>query len=333
MNEEATLLMLALDNLPPHLHAEHFGEQGNDQARPFHDVEVALRTAETTFHFDAEVKRIHRKESLLPLLNYARPNTLLICNTLSPFLADFCSKNGLNFIDEAGNARVTVPGLNLWIEGKRLSGSISTTSSHRGKPGVGFMKLLFILLAQENAKDLPFRELAKLANVSLGMVSKGFQYLASEKVVATQHNTRRILNKEALYHLWMEYYRTALRPKLGGIRLDVSANWQQIPLSNGDCWGGEVAADELTHYLQPYDLQLFTFEPLQKKIALIKAKPSQTGRLWLVPAFWGKELEITPKTKALLAVAELLASNDGRNIEVAGQINEHYLHLGRFYPR
>ncbi|UYI47689.1 type IV toxin-antitoxin system AbiEi family antitoxin [Vibrio natriegens] len=80
--------------------------------------------------------------------------------------------------------------------------------------------------------------------------------------------------------------------------------------------------------LQPYELQLFTFEPLQKKLALLKAaKPDPAGRLWLVPAFWGKGLDINIKAKALLAVAELLASSDSRNKEVAELINEQYLHL------
>ncbi|WP_219722521.1 type IV toxin-antitoxin system AbiEi family antitoxin [Salinivibrio kushneri] len=47
----------------------------------------------------------------------------------------------------------------------------------------------------------------------------------------------------------------------------------------------------------------------------------------MVPAFWGKALDININAKALLAVAELLASRDSRNKEVAERINEQYLHL------
>ncbi|WP_208759356.1 type IV toxin-antitoxin system AbiEi family antitoxin [Salinivibrio costicola] len=250
-------------------------------------------------------------------------NALLVCNRLTTHLADFCTKNEINFIDEAGNARVSFNGLNLWIEGKNCTED-NLVIPQPSKPGLSFMKLLFALLTQEDVLYLPFRNIAEMANISLGMVSKGFKYLEAEKLVSLGR-TRRILDKEALYQIWIEHYRTVLRPKLGGLKLVAPDDWRDIPLTSKDCWGGEVAADELTRYLQPYELQLFTFEPMQKKLGLLKAKPDASGRLWLVPAFWGQTLDIN--AKALLAVAELLASRDSRNKEAAELINEQYLQL------
>ncbi|MCE9679188.1 hypothetical protein LZP69_08375 [Shewanella sp. AS1] len=328
MNKEATLLMLAMDNLPPQLHGESTLVANRKENHCFNDAEVILKARDKTYHFDVEIKHIHRKESLAALLPFVRPDTLLICNRLSPFLADFCSEHSINFIDNAGNARVTYKEFNLWVEGKRPLKSFSSNSP-QAKPGVGFMKLLFALLVKDETLHLPYRDIANLANISLGMVSKGVQYLVAEKLIS-QGSSRDVLDQAALYRLWFEYYRTVLRPKLGGIKLDAPSDWRDIPLNQRDCWGGEVAADELTQYLQPYELQLFTFEPLQKKLAQLKAKPNTTGKLWLVPAFWGQELQINNKAKALLAIAELLASNDSRNREVAGQINEQYLHLKTF---
>ncbi len=322
VNKEATLLMLAMDNLPPHIQGESiFDQKPDDQL--YSDAEVTLTAHGKRYQFDVEIKHIHRKESLIPLLDSARPDTLLVCNRLSTFLANFCSCNAINFIDEAGNARVNCNGLNLWVEGRN---SLVSSSKYQGKPGLGFMKLLFVLLVQDEVLHLPFRIIADMANISLGMVSKGFQYLSSEKLVS-MGNSRRILDKEALYLLWIEHYRTVLRPKLGGIKLNAPHDWRLLPVASDDVWGGEVAADELTRYLQPYEFLLFTFEPLQKKIASLKAKPDPVGRLWLVPAFWGKDLSVNTKARALLAVAELLASNDSRNYEVAKIINEQYLHF------
>ncbi len=324
MNSEATLLALAMDNLPSHIQGESTFDPKPD-GRHYTDAEVILTVQGERYRFNVEIKHIHRKESLSMLIGVARPDTLLVCNRLTAHLADFCSCHAINFIDEAGNARVRCNGLNLWVEGRNSSVS-PPSSQQRAKPGLGFMKLVFALLAQEEIVGLPFRIIAERANISLGMVSKGFKYLESEKLVSLG-DTRRILDKESLCRIWIEHYRTVLRPKLGGIRLVAPDDWRQIPLTPDDCWGGEVAADELTHYLQPYELQLFTFEPLQKKLALLKVKPNHAGRLWLVPSFWGKGLEINTKAKALLAVAELLASNDSRNKEVAKLINEQYLHL------
>ncbi|HAG52391.1 MAG TPA: hypothetical protein DCL21_01230, partial [Alphaproteobacteria bacterium] len=226
MNTNATLLMLAIDNLPSHIQGECTFDPKPD-GKHYTDAEVTLMVHGERYRFSVEIKHIHRKESLTALLGAARPDTLLVCNRLTAHLADFCSSNAINFIDEAGNARVSCNGLNLWIEGKNSSVSHPATQQ-QAKPGLGFMKLLFSLLAQEDVLRLPFRAIAEMANISLGMVSKGFKHLESEKLVSLG-STRRILDKEALYHIWIEHYRTVLRPKLGGIRLVAPGDWREIP--------------------------------------------------------------------------------------------------------
>jgi hypothetical protein len=96
-------------------------------------------------------------------------------------------------------------------------------------------------------------------------------------------------------------------------------------MEEDDFWGGEAAAEKLTQYLHPQELQLFTRQPLQKKLAQLKCRPNPEGLLWLVPAFWGAKLAWSETSQALLAVAELEASKDSRNIEVARMIHEQYL--------
>jgi hypothetical protein len=328
MNNEIELIEVALGNLPSHIYCQLRDDTKlhTRTDRPFTDASLHLQVGGEHYEFDIEVKLVRRKETLRQLIPYASPNRLLICNHLTPFLADFCVEHKLNFIDEAGNARVNCMGLNLWIDGK--SPQQQLFNSHKmntaNKPSIGVVKLLFPILAHPHLLQYSFREIAELAGVSLGMVSKGLDYLESEKLIS-MGSKRRILDEAALYRLWIEYYRTTLRPKLGGIRLDLTSSWQQIALESSDYWGGEVAADELTHYLEPFELQLFTFSPIQRKIAALKVRPHPNGRLWLVPAFWGKTLDINTKAKALLATAELHASNDSRNIEVAQQIYEKYL--------
>lgn len=327
-----SLLIHALSNLPNFIHGKETFNAVHEALNPFTDGQVTLVTNEEEYPFHIEIKQIHRKESLKSLVPYARANTLLICNTLSSFLADFCSDHAINFIDESGNARVKSGGLNLWVEGKQHTDNLPLKVV-KGKPGLGVMKLLFAILADTEILHLPYRDIASLANISLGMVNKGLQYLASENMISLGAK-RRILDQEALYRFWIEYYRTVLRPKLGGIRIDAPNDWQDIVLSEGDYWGGEAAADALTHYIKPYELQLYTFEPLQKKLAMLNAKPNREGRLWLIPAFWGKDLKINKTAEALLTVAELAASHDSRNMEVARKINGRYLHLeDPFTPR
>ncbi|WP_410506483.1 type IV toxin-antitoxin system AbiEi family antitoxin [Marinomonas sp. GJ51-6] len=62
-----------------------------------------------------------------------------------------------------------------------------------------------------------------------------------------------------------------------------------------------------------------------KKLAQLNCRPNSEGDLWLVSAFWGDRLEWTNRSQALLAVAELEASKDSRNIETSRMIYEKYL--------
>lgn len=326
MKPESDLLAQALSNLPPHFLPQ--GDHHPPHTDHNNETTITLGADDQRLQFEVVIKIIHRKESLAALLPTAHPQRLLVCNPLTDFLADYCTEHLINFIDTAGNARINAPGLTLWITGKQLQNqSTGTTTDTGARMSIGTMKLLFVLLTHPEIRDAPYRELNVLAGISLGMVSKGYTYLKKEGYVRASGKHHRFMNEEELSIQWLRDYRTVLRPKLGGIQLTAPQQWRDIPLLKRDVWGGEVAADQLTNYLQPEQWQLFTSERLQQRIAQLGLRPTNHGTLWLVPAFWGEELQIDEKAQALLAVAELLTNGDSRNIEAAEIINEQYLHL------
>lgn len=331
VNYESEILMMALSNLPQQIGAEQVVESAAEGSHA--DAVLVLKTGSQSQRFEVEIKKVHRKESLSKLAATARisgteSHRLLVCNPLSDFLADYCEAQRINFIDAAGNARIHTPNLTLWISGKQLPKTDSPLASYAGeRMTVGTMKLLFVLLTLQEAHQYTFRELSHLAGISLGMVSKGISFLKQEGFVRDANKQRRLMNEEMLLSQWVRDYRGVLRPKLNGIRLTAPTDWRAVSLADGEVWGGEVAAEQLTQYLKPELLQLFTQTPLQQRIGQLKLRPTNAGKLWLVPAFWGEHLPINTKAKALLAVAELLASGDSRNREAAEIINEHYLHL------
>lgn len=325
MTKQSGLAMNALALLPAHIKSD-FAQNETFNDNHFTDGELYLTVSGAEYHFFVEVKTIHRKESLSALLVNTAPNTLLICNRLTTYLADMCTENGLNFIDAAGNARINMDGFHLWVEPQKtnkLKKNLNVENKSN-KLGEGAAKLLFALLSQPDVLNLSYREIAEYANISLGMVSKGLGILEAESLISLG-DTRRILDAERMLNFWIDSYRLAIRPKLGGIRLQLESEWQNVPMEESDFWGGEAAAERLTRYLHPKDLQLFTRQPLQKKLAQLKCRPNPEGNLWLVPAFWGSKLAWSDKSQALLAVAELEASKDSRNIEVARMIHEQYL--------
>ena len=327
MKTESDALLLALANLPQQLQPQLLSQV--TEPSNAHDAVITLDTSEQQLEFNVELKTIHRKESLQALIaNRRPPHHLLICNVLTPFLASYCADHHINYIDAAGNARINVPGMMLWISGRQLSAPPLSKAPINGKRiSIGTMKLIFVLLAYPEVLNTTYRKISALAGISLGMVSKGYSYLKDEGFIRASDKQLRLMEPEILVVEWIRNYRSVLRPKLGGIQLTAPDDWHDVSLQDGEIWGGEVAADQLTHYLKPEQLQLFTPKPLQQRIGDLKLRPDQQGRFWLTPSFWGEELQIDPKTQALLAVAELLASGDSRNSEVATILNEQYLHL------
>ncbi|MEL0635859.1 type IV toxin-antitoxin system AbiEi family antitoxin [Marinomonas sp. TI.3.20] len=330
MTKQSSLAVNALALLPAHIEAQFIENDKfiqNDKLNDgsFSDGELCLTVSGDSYHFYVAVKNIHRKESLEPLLSEVASNTLLICNRLTPYLAEICTQKGLNFIDTAGNTKVDNNGLHLWIESQK--DRTKKTFSNEAKPsklGEGSAKLLFALLSKPDILTSSYREIAEYANISLGMVSKGLGFFEEDSLISLGKN-RRILDAKRMLAIWIDTYRLSIRPKLGGVRLEYKGNWQDLPIEDDDYWGGEAAADVLTHYLHPHDLQLFTRLPLQKKLAQLNYRANPEGALWVVPAFWGPKLEWTIKSQALLAVAELEASKDSRNIETSRMIYEKYL--------
>lgn len=281
------------------------------------------------FFFSLNVKKIHRKESLKSIVNNTAHVTtaaplLLVCNQLTPTLAEYCHSNHLNFIDIAGNAGINVPGLYVLIEGKTAEKIVAPKS----RLAEGVMKLLFVLLSQPESLNETYRSLAVKAGVSLGMVSKAFEYLAAQKYYRKTQSGRRLMNAEELLVLWLRDYASALLPKLSGVRVAGCDLWQDIPLGAGEYWGGEVAAAELSDgYLVPEKGQLFTPYALSVRCKELGYRPMHDGQLQLISSFWGRDFQLNEKAKVMLCVADLLASDDDRNKEAARIINDKYLKL------
>lgn len=279
--------------------------------------------------FATEIKKIHRKESLMALQHRLaeqppNPPRLLICNRLTPALCEYCLSNRINFIDAAGNVGIQIPGLYVLIQGK--TGQKTVMPKSRFAEGV--MKLLFVLLSTPDTLNQTYRSLAACSGISLGMVSKAFEFLEAQKYYRKTRTGRRLMNIEELHILWLRDYSSALLPKLKSILLTAPHTWQDITLASGEYWGGEVAAAELSKgYLIAESGKLFTPEPLAQRRQTLGLKPDREGKLQLVSNFWGNEFKLNEKAKVMLCVAELMASDEDRNLETARIINDQYLKL------
>ncbi|NLU16512.1 MAG: hypothetical protein GXW94_12265 [Serratia liquefaciens] len=280
-----------------------------------------------TFTFKIEVKIIRRKENLFLLRkswdNRTTQDRLLICSPLTPAQIKICEELKLNFIDAAGNANINTEGLFLQISGKKAAKRFEHPPLRISE---GTLKLLFVLLTDTKAINATYRELADMAGISLGMVSKAFDSLETQRYYRKSQSGRRLLEPQALTALWLREYAVMLRPKQKSIRLATPEDWQNVPLRPNEVWGGEAAASLLTDgFLYPEKLILFTHEPLHQRRKELDLRPEREGQMQLVTAFWGNDWPLTPLAKAMLSVGELLASRDDRNLEIARIVNDEYL--------
>lgn len=323
--KEQQLLSAVAENLPKGFALQYeYGSKGD-----IHDGWCTLTGPHgETVTFVLEIKQIHRKETLMAVrekmaLFPAKFPALLVCNRLTAMLAEYCAESQINFIDTAGNARIQVPGFHLLIDGRYEKKPVTANSRF----AEGVMKLLFVLLSSPESLKETYRSLAEKAGISLGMVSKAFEYLEAQRYFRKSQTGRRLMNENKLQVLWLKDYSTALRPKLDILTLSTPASWDEITLIAGEYWSGEIAATTLSDgYLIAENGVIFTPSPLLQRRKELGLKPIPGGKLQLITRFWGSFV-LNRKAEAMLCVAELLASGDDRNREAARIINEKYLHL------
>lgn len=261
---------------------------------------------------------------------------LLITEYVTPPLADKLREQRIAFIDTAGNAYLERPPLLIWIKGQRPAGKPAAAEAGRAfQPGG--LQLLFILLADPEAVNRPYRELARMAGVAhgtVGWVMTDLQQLGYVHRAPHKQRARRLFNKRKLLGQWTEAYARLLRPRMLLQRYYIATldGWRDWKLGEHNAaWGGEPAAAILTGYLRPGELTIYGDKNpgmLAARQKFIKEPaPGRTAPVEIRKMFWTlpkdpDHLDVVPP---LLVYADLLATGDPRCIETAGLIRNGHL--------
>ena len=139
----------------------------------------------------------------------------------------------------------------------------------------------------------------------------------------------KLLDPERLLQEWVAYYPATLRPKLNarrfrGPNLDWTEKADLRPY--GAYWGGEVAAQRLTGYLQAETATIYIQHKPTQLVADYRLRADVRGGIEILDVFWNPdqiphEPDLVPP---ILAYADLMATADARNLEAAKLIhNEH----------
>jgi hypothetical protein len=305
-------------------------------ARP--DAAIEIQGNGRRLRFLVGIKAVDRAIALATVKHQLRPfgrRGVLVAPYVTAELANHCRvKLDLPFLDTAGNAYLRAPGLYVFIRGERPPGPAATAA--RGGGTATALRVVFALLCRPELLNAPYREIVTAAGVALGAIGRVFFDLRGRGYVTAGKRTRhrRLLEPGRLLEEWVTNYPIRLRPKLNPRRFRAPDPdwWQKAVLAEGTLWGGEVAAYRLTGRLKPAACTIY-FDPATRREGFarlakdhrLRADPE--GEIEILDRFWS--LPADPRQPQLappvLVYADLVATLDPRNLEIARRIREEHI--------
>jgi hypothetical protein len=295
------------------------------------NVLVHIHAAGKTYKFAAEVMAVDRFATpALVKARAARKNgqPMLVAPYITRETAQHCKDLGLPFIDTAGNAYLEAKGLFVYVVGQQRPIEVAP-KRFRALTAAG-LQVTFALLCRPDLLNANYRAIAAAAKVALGTVGPVVKDLHARKLLQPAPKLiGRMGDYGRLLEEWATRYPTTLRPKLNGRRFDADPEALMTAdlKRHNACWGGEAAADRLTHMLRPAEFTIYTAGPIAPLAAACRLRANPRGNVEVLEKFWdftvdGLDGDIAPPP---LVYADLLATHDGRNTEAANLVYERYI--------
>jgi len=252
---------------------------------------------------------------------------LLVAPYISREIADRCRLLHLSFIDTAGNAYLEAPGLLIYSVGQarpvELRRYIFRSLNSAG------LKITFALLSQPQLLADSYRNIATAAGVALGSVGPCLQDLKQRGYLHLGKKSGKWIDPNRMVEEWTTHYPITLRPKLvlGLFRADLDQLRKLDMETLKAAWGGEPAAEKLTKYLKPAQFTIYTGEPIARLVAAGRMRAEPAGNVEVLEKFWNfsTDFDRNNVVPPILAYADLLATGDGRNAEVARLIYDQQI--------
>ena len=313
-------------------------------------IDAALQLEPGNHIYMAEVKRWAQQANLGALMHQIQqlPETgLLVADYINPKMAARLRQQGVQFIDTLGNAYINQPPVYVYVTGMRESGFQARGTVVRGETRRAFeptgLKVIYAFLCDPHLVNAPYRVIAEKAGVALGTVGWVINGLKAAGLVTVKgkKRERQITHYRKLLDRWVEAWPEKLKPKqlVGEFIADDPYWWQGINIEKFEgYWGGEVAGAKYTDYLKPKVATLYLPEgkraQLLGKARLRKAtewSAEEAGTVLIYQPFWPEKFAAlyTKKEKGvvhpILVYADLIATGDPRNMEVAGRLYDEQI--------
>jgi len=297
------------------------------------DATIRIKEPGGTIEYLAEI-RIRLTDTVLGRIVQHFKETpgkwIVITQHVPRYLAKKMKELGIQFIDTAGNTYIDEPPLRVFMCGNRPENRM-IGPKEEGLLGTGGVRILFALLCQPQLENAAYREIGAAAGAALGTVAGVMKDLAENGfLLELGVRGRRLMRKDELVKKWIGAYTERFRHrKLIGRFTAYRANfWEDLQLTGHEAlWGGEIAANMLTHYLKPATITLYTHKPTDNLVLKLKLRKDKAGTVELREQFWRftTREQVDNIVPPLLVYADLLATADTRNIETAGMVYDQYV--------
>ena len=257
-------------------------------------------------------------------------NTLFVGEYIAKDVADSLIENKINYLDVAGNCYINTKDLKIIIEGRKHI-KPKNVNQARVFQEAG-LKLILLLITNKESLDFSYRVLADQSNIALGSVSQIMKELENNNYILKSKEKRILKNIDELIERWFIAYNETLKPRL--FRKAYKAiNIEQLRLSvnnnknNNIFFGGEPAAEKITNYLKPLEYTIYSNEELTNLGKELKLIPDNNGNVKIYNTCWLESLSKINSNLApsLVVYADLMGTNNSRNIEAAKMILENEL--------
>ena len=294
------------------------------------DAVIRITWQNMEWHFAADVKYTLTRMMIGAAVQQLRRHNekgILVTRYVTPQVADILRENGIQFIDTAGNAYLKEPPLFVFVKGNKPPEGDKEKPPMRAFRPTG-LQIIFAFICNPGLERAQYREIAEVADVALGTVAWVMQDLIKAgNLVKMGKRGRRLIHKDKLLERWIMAYPEQLKPKnlLGTFRAADADWWKEAELPGPETyWGGEIAAAKLTKNLKPQAATIYArdLKPLLGWLIKNRIKQDPEGNIEIVRKFWKFETrpEYRNLTHPILIYADLLATADPRNIEIARSI-------------
>ena len=327
LHNDTTLVENALRNLQ--IHSAIDGEWMPSKKVAIIDGTIKLCINKKINILNVEIKKDLRQyhlNEIIRLANTQKP-LIVIADNISSEIKKRLREADIQYLDRAGNIYIHDKKQLIWIDGLKEK-KITHKTTNRAFTKTG-LKVLYIFLEQPDAINLPYREIAQKANVSLGTITPTIASLKEGGFILPISKTKiKLQRKKELWERWVAGYREVLKPGLllGIYKSRNHQNWRKQALPTETVWGGEPGADLLTDYLHPEILTVYTNTPKSKLIKDLQLIPDTNGNMFVYQKFWTDyNYPGTTTAPILIIYADLLLTDDPRCIETAEKIYQKYL--------